>query len=587
MELDSLVVSVEEMMKNLQTVSNQLKKPDDNSVPTLENNLNASNSDISPALFTHPDNKTEQQEKMKRRLNARIEYANFLEDTVKEMTKEVQSRRTGEPQDLDHFLDKVRTGGGSVANDEILGFAKLFNDQLSLRNISRPRLVNMCKYMGIQLDGTDTYLRYMLHKRLQWIKNDDKRIQSKGGVDACSEDELGEDCRERGMLGIRSVEEMRQQLRDWLDLSLNHSVPSSLLILSRATLFSLPVDTVEYSVSERQRKLEKEEEAKKKHSVESNKDVALEEIINATAAYAQQQLCKVSEALAVLASASSLSREREEFLKLVNKEINLYHSMMDKEGTDGEHVLDGASSALINRVDAMLQKLEKDIDDVHAMIGDKRRVLDRIKNDDKMVQSKGGVDALSEDKLGEDCRERGMLGLRSVEEMRQQVISAFMLVTIVFVPIGLASLFASNHKKLVLSTSSWLVGKNNFIGIAYLAVGGLCFFLAIAFTIIYLVKPRRLGDPSYLSWNRNPGAAESSPREDEDHCPSVFEPTTSEERPIESVEDHFTPVVEACESSRCVVTPQDCTSIMGVEDGDEAVIMPKYHAQEVCTGTSK
>nr|GEX73142.1 hypothetical protein [Tanacetum cinerariifolium] len=39
---------------------------------------------------------------------------------------------------------------------------------------------------------------------------------------------------------------------------------------------------------------------KKKHSVESNKDVALEETINATAAYAQEQLCKVGEALAVL-----------------------------------------------------------------------------------------------------------------------------------------------------------------------------------------------------------------------------------------------------------------------------------------------
>ncbi|GKA53395.1 DENN (AEX-3) domain-containing protein [Tanacetum coccineum] len=81
-------------------------------------------------------------------------------------------------------------------------------------------------------------------QKSQWIKNDDKMIQSKGGVDARSEDELGEDCRERGMLGLRSVEEMHQQLRDWLDLSLNHSVPSSLLILSRATLFSLPVDTV-------------------------------------------------------------------------------------------------------------------------------------------------------------------------------------------------------------------------------------------------------------------------------------------------------------------------------------------------------
>ncbi|XP_016432599.1 ALA-interacting subunit 1-like [Nicotiana tabacum] len=60
-------------------------------------------------------------------------------------------------------------------------------------------------------------------------------------------------------------------------------------------------------------------------------------------------------------------------------------------------------------------------------------------------------------------------------------------------------------KKLVLSTTSWIGGKNDFLGIAYLTVGGLCFFLALAFMIVYLVKPRQLGDPTYLSWNRNPG----------------------------------------------------------------------------------
>ncbi|GJZ79780.1 mitochondrial proton/calcium exchanger protein-like protein [Tanacetum coccineum] len=189
--------------------------------------------DFSPALLTDPDNKMKQQ---------------------------------------------VRT----VANDEIWDLQSCLITNLP--SVISP--VNMCKYMGIQPDGTDTYLRYMLRKRLQWIKNDDKMIQSKGGVDARSEDELREDCRERGMLGL--LEEMRQQLSDWLDLSLNHSVPSSLLILSRARLFSLPVDTIgvtslpfEDSISQRQR----------------------------------------NEALAVLASASSLSREREEFLKLVNKEL--------------------------------------------------------------------------------------------------------------------------------------------------------------------------------------------------------------------------------------------------------------------------
>lgn len=57
-------------------------------------------------------------------------------------------------------------------------------------------------------------------------------------------------------------------------------------------------------------------------------------------------------------------------------------------------------------------------------------------------------------------------------------------------------------KALVLSTASWIGGKNNFIGVAYVAVGGLCLFLAMGFVVLYVVKPRTLGDPSYLSWNK-------------------------------------------------------------------------------------
>jgi len=48
----------------------------------------------------------------------------------------------------------------------------------------------------------------------------------------------------------------------------------------------------------------------------------------------------------------------------------------------------------------------------------------------------------------------------------------------------------SGKKMLVLSTTSWIGGKNDFLGIAYLTVGGFCFFLAMLFTLIYLVKPR-------------------------------------------------------------------------------------------------
>ncbi|XP_077227743.1 uncharacterized protein LOC143860808 [Tasmannia lanceolata] len=400
-----------------------------------------------PSTF---QDKMKEEEALKRRLTARIEYAKFLQDTVKEMAKEVQISRSGEikqtAEDLDQFLGKVRTGA-NVSNDEILSFAKLFNDELTLDNISRPRLVNMCKYMGISPYGTDAYLRYMLRKRLAWIKNDDKMIQAEG-IESLSEAELRQACRDRGHLGLLSVEEMRQQLRDWLDLSLNHSVPSSLLILSRAftvsgkvkpeeavqaTLSSLPdevVDTVgvtalpsEDSVSERRRKLEflemqeelikeeeekeEEEQARMKESVISQEDLALKEMSIPTAREAQElakaktlekqeQLCNLSRALAVLASASSVSREREEFLSLVNKEIELYNSMVEKEGTSEEEakkayraarkesdheaemaVGNKVSSALIDRVDAMLQNLEKEIDDVDAKIGNSWRLLDR------------------------------------------------------------------------------------------------------------------------------------------------------------------------------------------------------------------
>ncbi|KAI4342858.1 hypothetical protein MLD38_027426 [Melastoma candidum] len=424
-----------------------------------------------PSTF---QDKMKEEEALKRRLNARIEYAKFLQDTVREMAKEIQNSRSGDikktAEDLDEFLNKVRTGAG-VSNEEILSFAKLFNDELTLDNISRPRLVNMCKYMGIQPFGTDAYLRFMLRNRLREIKNDDRMIQAEG-VESLSEAELRQACRYRGLLGLLSVEEMRQQLRDWLDLSLNHSLPSSLLILSRAfsvsgkvrpeeavqaTLSSLPdevVDTVqvttlpsEDSLAERRRKLEflemqeelikeeeeeeEEEQAKMKESAVSQKEPSFESPVALSDAGEQarlrtlekhEQLCELSRALAVLASASSVSREREEFLRLVKKEIDLYNNMVEKEGSEGEEEAkqaykaaredsdlavetslgDKVSSVLINRVDTMLHNLEKEIDDVDAKIGDRWRLLDKDYDGKVTPEEVANAAMFLKDTLGKD-----------------------------------------------------------------------------------------------------------------------------------------------------------------------------------------
>eukprot|EP00262_Sarcandra_glabra_P008848 TRINITY_DN2270_c0_g1_i3.p1 TRINITY_DN2270_c0_g1~~TRINITY_DN2270_c0_g1_i3.p1 ORF type:complete len:349 (-),score=41.11 TRINITY_DN2270_c0_g1_i3:74-1120(-) len=57
-------------------------------------------------------------------------------------------------------------------------------------------------------------------------------------------------------------------------------------------------------------------------------------------------------------------------------------------------------------------------------------------------------------------------------------------------------------KKLVLSTSNWLGGKNYFLGIAYIAVGFCCIVVAILFILLHVKNPRPYGDTIYLFWNR-------------------------------------------------------------------------------------
>ncbi|GAA6050540.1 hypothetical protein JCM3770_005590 [Rhodotorula araucariae] len=59
-------------------------------------------------------------------------------------------------------------------------------------------------------------------------------------------------------------------------------------------------------------------------------------------------------------------------------------------------------------------------------------------------------------------------------------------------------------KSVVFSTVSFIGGKNPFLGIAYIAVGGVCVLLGLLLTLRHLIKPRKLGDPQYLSWNRAP-----------------------------------------------------------------------------------
>ncbi|KAK8021280.1 LEM3 family [Apiospora arundinis] len=66
------------------------------------------------------------------------------------------------------------------------------------------------------------------------------------------------------------------------------------------------------------------------------------------------------------------------------------------------------------------------------------------------------------------------------------------------------------EKSVVITTRTVIGGKNNFLGIAYVVVGGICIVLGVVFTVTHLIKPRKLGDHTYLSWNNAPGGAKSN-----------------------------------------------------------------------------
>ncbi|KAL1413115.1 alkylphosphocholine resistance protein lem3 [Vanrija albida] len=57
-------------------------------------------------------------------------------------------------------------------------------------------------------------------------------------------------------------------------------------------------------------------------------------------------------------------------------------------------------------------------------------------------------------------------------------------------------------KSIVISTVAWVGGKQPFLGWAYVAGAILCVVLALLGLIRHLIKPRKMGDMSLLSWNQ-------------------------------------------------------------------------------------
>ena len=145
------------------------------------------------------------------------------------------------------FLAKARNGE-MIPPDVIVRYANYFQDDLTLDNMPRMQLINMCKYMSIPPYGSDAFLRFQLRHKIRVLKEDDQRILWEG-IDSLTKMELREACQERGMRSTGlSKDAYKQSLQQWLDLSVHKNVPISLLIMSR--IFFLRDEIFEPKVDE-------------------------------------------------------------------------------------------------------------------------------------------------------------------------------------------------------------------------------------------------------------------------------------------------------------------------------------------------
>ena len=196
-----------------------------------------------PSTF---EDKLKAEEETKRQLAARLGVAQFLQDTVGEMAKSLQTDTSdatrASASELIAFIDSIKAGK-PVSSGDMLRFSQLFDDELTLDNLERVHLANMCRFLGITTFGTDEFLRQRLREYIINIKRDDRVIKEEG-LSALNDTELREACRTRGMaapFGAYAREFMEQQMREWLDMSLAARVPTSLLILSRALMLAAPM----------------------------------------------------------------------------------------------------------------------------------------------------------------------------------------------------------------------------------------------------------------------------------------------------------------------------------------------------------
>ncbi|KAK0422598.1 hypothetical protein QR680_007661 [Steinernema hermaphroditum] len=184
---------------------------------------------------------SKEEEKHRKQLLVKVEMAKFLRSTIEEIAHQRKSNEQGRSKALEfsEFMSKLRSEGRYVSNEDLFKYTQLFEDELTLDNLSMSQLRALCHVLSIQPLGTPEILQFQLKLKLRELQADDRQIVAEGGIENLTNTELQQAARARGMRAIGvSEERLRAQLQQWLDLSMDDKIPPSLLLLTRILYLS-------------------------------------------------------------------------------------------------------------------------------------------------------------------------------------------------------------------------------------------------------------------------------------------------------------------------------------------------------------
>lgn len=376
-----------------------------------------------PSTF---ESKFAAEEKRRRLLKLRIEMAKFLQESIKAGGLQVADS-VKDSDAFKEFYHKVRVGQHPSKAD-VIRVAKLFDDEMTLDNLTRPQLVSVTRYMQMTAFGTDNYLRFQVRHALQRIRQDDLVISNEG-TDSMSYLELLSACQSRGVwTHNRNEEQLREGLNVWIKLHVHEHISGTLLILSRAfyfadssesstdsyqdmqikalelTMSSLPEellneaelhfskeaatnkqrlevlneqeqlieDEAEQEVEEKAAR-DKEKSRKSAETHEASKIVP--NVLNKSqddARMTQEQLSELGEALAILSAKSSVLRERQDLSELMSELPAEEASELQNESAATK----GRVKSLYRKIRSMLERIDDQLDQFDKDVGSRMHLIE-------------------------------------------------------------------------------------------------------------------------------------------------------------------------------------------------------------------